>query len=108
MGKHLLAIMVDGQTYRDQEFNQLDDEGLAFLLNGKALPSGFLAYHYFGEKQWAEVLKLPTYDTLSRYPSYSLLVELEIALSAHGACRRCERVPADGLWQGKRYRDYDQ
>lgn len=104
-GRHLLAIRVGDHLYRDSLNHLMDDEEFDALLDGRDLPPNILAYHYYGESQWAEVLKLPEYNPPT---CRSVLVEVEIAFAPRGACRVCERVPADGLWQGKRWREYDQ
>lgn len=102
MGKHLLAIRVDQRMYRDSLTFQLDDAAFHALVGKRALPPHIYAYHYSSNRQWEQVLKLPEYTS----PTYrSVLTEVEIAFSAHGACRRCDRIPADGLWQGKLYRE---
>lgn len=97
MGKHLVAQIIDGKMYRDDESFVIEDEELHELTSKKLLPPLVHIYHYQSELQWERVLDLPVYKGYD----HTLLSELHIYMSEYGRCRRCQYIPADGLWQGR-------
>lgn len=97
MGKHLVAKIIDGQMYRDDESWAMSDEEFHELTDKQLLPPLVSIYHKQSEWQWQRVLELPVYQG----HDHTLLGELQIYMSRFGRCRRCWNIPADGLWQGR-------
>lgn len=95
--KHIFATVIAGVRYRDPMNQGLGDEEFETLTGKKGLPSYIKAYHYVDAEQWAGIEAMPVYEA-----ERSLAAEMRIYASDHGACRICDWVPADGLWQGKR------
>lgn len=98
IGDHFFAVRRRDQTfYRDHERETVGDREFYRILNQKALPEGFYAYHYFGVDQWTLLLTFPIVPG-----ELCIRMQVEILNSVYGRmCRRCRMQPAEGLWQGR-------